>query len=72
MDHLIHRTPSVGSIIKKMISINPDLDTMQLIDIIRKSTLVQEQSGIAGEFAQAQIIDEQQALSLTRGSLKSN
>lgn len=71
MDNLIHRTPSVGSVIKKMLAINPDLSAVDLIDFIKKSTLKQEQSGVAGEFAQAEVIDEESALKLARGTLLS-
>ena len=69
MDNLIHKSPSVGGVIKKILAINPDLSAVQIIDIIRKSTLVQAQSGVAGEFAQAEVIDEVHALGLARGTV---
>ncbi len=55
-----------GSSIKRMLTINPDLSAAQIIDFIKKSTLVQEQSEIAGEFLQAEVIDEEKALRLAR------
>jgi hypothetical protein len=69
MDNLIHRSPSVGGVIKKMLAINPNLGADQIIDFIRKSTFKQEQSGVAGEFAQAEVIDEKLALSMATATL---
>jgi len=69
MDNVLHRTPSVGGVIKKMLSINPDLSAAQIIDFIKKSTLPQTQSEVPGEFLQAEIIDEDQALQMARATL---
>jgi hypothetical protein len=66
MESLIHRTPSVGSLIKKIMAINPDLSAPQMIDIIRQST--RPQGGTGNEFASAEVIDEAKALLLARQS----
>ncbi|MEK6578563.1 MAG: hypothetical protein AABZ55_04995 [Bdellovibrionota bacterium] len=67
---LVHRSPSVGGITKKMIAINPNLSTIELIEIIRKSS--KTQGFLAGEFASAEAIDEVMALRLTRAALEIN
>jgi hypothetical protein len=69
MEHLIHRAPSVGSVLKKIMAINPDLSATEMIGLIRQSTEAQAQSGIAGEFAQAEVINEEKALRLAKDSL---
>ena len=70
---LVHRTPSVGSILKRMIEINPELSASELTALIRESILDQSQAGLAaGEFAQAQVIDEAKCLRLTRESVQSS
>lgn len=70
MSDLIHKAPSVGAVVKKILAINPDLSADQIIDFIRKSTVRQEQSEVPGEFAQAEIINEERALGLARESLR--
>lgn len=70
MDNLIHRAPSVGGVIKKMLAINPDLSASEMIDFIRQSTRRQQQSGVAGEFAQAEVIDEPNVLRLARETVR--
>lgn len=67
---LDHRAPSVGSIIKKLLAINPDLSTSELIDIIRQSTYMQ--GSIAGEFSSAETIDEARARAMAQASLVSS
>jgi hypothetical protein len=71
MESLIHRTPSVGSVLKKIMAINPDLSAAQMIGLIRESLQTQAQSDIAGEFAQAEVVDEEKVLRLARATLKS-
>jgi hypothetical protein len=66
MDHLIHRAPSVGGVIKKMLAINPDLGATQIIEFIKQSTV---QQGSQGEFAEAERIDEERALRLARATV---
>jgi hypothetical protein len=65
--NLVIKTPSVGSVTKKILSINPDLDTQRIIAIIRES--IQTQGSLAGEFASAEVIDEGKALRLAHESV---
>ncbi|MGK5090201.1 hypothetical protein WDW86_21845 [Bdellovibrionota bacterium FG-2] len=55
-------SPSVGSIIKKLIAINPELSMQELAAIIRHSTAIQ--GGADNEFSTIQVIDEAKALGL--------
>jgi hypothetical protein len=64
----LHRAPSAGAVIKKVVEINPDLNTQEVIQIL--SQAVNTRGELAGEFAKAQIIDEAKALELARLSLK--
>jgi hypothetical protein len=66
VNELLHRTPSVGSLIKKLIAINPDLTADQLIRIVKQSVTTPEAAG--GEFAQAEVIDESMALRLAQNT----
>ena len=66
MDNVLHRTPSVGGVIKKMLAINPDLSAAQIIDFIKFSTIKQPEPEAPGEFLQAELIDEENALRLAR------
>ena len=61
---LIHRQPSIGSITKKILAINPQLEATDVIAIIRKA--VHTQGKQAGEFAAAEVIDEVKALTMAR------
>ena len=67
MVSLLHRTPSVGSVIKKLLVINPELGTPELIAIIQRST--EKQGGAGNEFSTAEIINEDKALSFARATL---
>ncbi|MCM2277240.1 MAG: hypothetical protein NDJ89_04135 [Oligoflexia bacterium] len=67
MELLLHRAPSVGKIVKKIVEINPQLTTQAVIEIVRRSTRVQ--GGTESEFARAEIIDETRALELARATL---
>ncbi len=64
---LSHRSPSVGSVTKKIIGINPNLSTHEIIDIVRRS--IDPLGGLAGDFNSAEIVDEERALELARESL---
>lgn len=70
MDKLIYRTPSVGSIVKKVLAINPDLNVHQTIEIIRQSVQSQTQDILAEEFLSAEVVNESIALELARATLK--
>ena len=56
------KAPAVGAVIKKMMALNPALSAMDMIEIIRESTILQ--GSLAGEFASVQTIDEEKALRL--------
>lgn len=66
----IHTGAAAGSVIKKVIAINPDLSAQEIIDLIRKS--IRTQGGQSNEFSQAEIIDEAIALDLARATLAPN
>lgn len=66
MEKLIHRTPSVGSVTKKMIAINPLLTTSEIISFVRQAL----QTPLAGEFSNAEVIDEEYALKLARETVR--
>lgn len=64
MSRLIHHTPTVGSLIKKVMAINPELTAQEMIQIVKES--LQTQGEVAGEFASAERVDEEKALRLAR------
>lgn len=68
MEHLLHRTPSVGGLIKKLNENFPDLTAAELTEILRAAVKVQGR----GEFAHAQVIDEELALTLAARLSKSH
>ena len=69
MDSLVvHRSPSVGSVVKKMIAINPDLGTSDLIELVRMAT--EKSSDESGEFSSIDLINEEKAIRLARATLK--
>lgn len=62
MNHLIPgKSPSVGSLVKKIIAINPNLSTQEIIDVVRRSTRKQ---GPTGDYALLESVDEEKALNL--------
>jgi hypothetical protein len=67
-DKIQHHAPSVGSITKRILEINPDLNTMQVVGLVRQAI---KPIGIAGEFSSAEMIDEELALRLARATVKS-
>ena len=66
MAHLVHKTPSVGSVIKKIMLTNPELSASEMAIIVRQSLCVQGNE--AGEFASAEFIDETKALRLAQAT----
>jgi hypothetical protein len=72
MDKLVYRTPSVGSVVKKVLAINPDLNVQQTIEIIRQSVQTQTQHILAEEFLSAEVVNEAIALDLARATLKNS
>ncbi len=69
MDNVIHHSPSVGGVVKKVLAINPHLSAPVLVDLIRQATRRQGES--AGEFASIEVIDVEKALELAHLSLTS-
>jgi hypothetical protein len=63
---ITHRAPSVGSITKRILAINPDLGTSEIIGLVRQAI---KPIGVAGEFSSAEMIDEELALQLARATL---
>ena len=60
--HHIHKTPSVGSVIKKLMDAYPELSAAELTAIVRQSLVAQGDQ--AGDFAGTEVIDEALALRL--------
>ena len=64
----LHRAPSAGAIVKKLLKINPALGVQDLIQIMRQSAV--RRGGLLGEFTEVEAIDEEKALLLAKASLK--
>ena len=60
----VHRTPSVGGVVKKILKIYPELDINDLIAVVKSSIYVQDET--KGEFERVEIIDEERALKLAK------
>lgn len=68
MESLIHRSPSVGSLIKKIVAINPELNTLEIIQMVKQS--IRKQSAVGDELASEEVIDEGHALDLARRTVR--
>ena len=68
MENVLFRAPSVGGVINKILAINENLSSPEIIQIVRQS--MRTRSGEQSEFAAVEVIDEQHALNLARASLK--
>jgi hypothetical protein len=72
MEHLNRRLPtsahSVGSLVKKILAIYPDLGSHEIIQVIRQSTKTRSVS--LGDSASAEYVDEQLAIELTHSLVK--
>jgi hypothetical protein len=67
MDYTLLNSPSVGSLVKKMIAINPDLGVVELANLIRSASRL---SGKNPEGATTlHTVDEELALEYTRATL---
>ena len=64
---LPHKTPSVGSITKKIMAINPELSADQMIAIVKQSLYTQ--GGSENQFGNAEVIDETKAIALAKATL---
>jgi len=60
--HHIHKTPSVGSVIKKLMDGYPGLSAADMTAIVRQALVAQGEK--AGDFAGTEVIDEALALRL--------
>jgi hypothetical protein len=67
MSSQLFPAPTVGGVIKKVLAINPELNVSQIIALVRQC--IEVQGSIAGEFASAEIINEEKVLLLARASL---
>jgi hypothetical protein len=64
----VHHYPSVGSLIKKVIEINPDMSVKEITALIRKATRTPTNTGsemISGEF-----VDEKMVLELAKATVQ--
>jgi hypothetical protein len=61
------KATTVGGIIKKILEINPNLTSDQMIALVRECTSVR--NGRDKEFAWVEVVDEEKALQLARQSL---
>jgi hypothetical protein len=64
----LHRAPSVGSLVKKVLAVNPNLSTHDIIAMVREAT--HDQGENAGEYSSVQVVDENKVMELARASLK--
>jgi hypothetical protein len=67
MNPILLSTPSVGSLVKKVITINPDLTAQEVMDLIRAS--VEFRGGLIGEPSRFEAVNEQKALQLAHATL---
>ena len=67
MSSLLHPFTSVGGLIKKITTINPELSVPELIALIRQAT--RTQGGTSNEYASSEVVDEEFALELARATL---
>ena len=68
MDSLnLLRAPTIGSLVKKIVEINPDLGVDEIVALIRGS--MKPRGGPALDFASAEVVDEQRALELAKATL---
>jgi hypothetical protein len=69
MDSLnLLRAPTVGSLVKKIVEINPDLSVNEIVALIRSS--MKPRGAPALDFASAEVVDDQRALELARATLR--
>ncbi len=66
----VHRSPSVGSIVKKMLEIDPEIPAKELMALVRRAT--RTQGAEAGDFAQIEVVDEKLAMELVRARVARN
>lgn len=62
-------TPTVGSVSKKIMEINPDLNVQEIIYVIKQSIL--SEFSIEEGFQKTEVIDEEKALEMARATCRS-
>jgi hypothetical protein len=62
------RPPSVGSLVKKIMEINPALGTQEIIQIVRQAT--RTHGDMDSDSTPMEIVDEQTALQLAQATLR--
>ena len=62
MASVIHKSPSVGSVVKKIVDLHPELTAKEVTAIVREC--LAPQGGVSNEFASAEVINEAKALRL--------
>ncbi len=67
MSQSIHPYPSVGSLVKKVLEINPDLGVREISSLIRQSILKPAQESV--DFASGEIVDEKRVMELAKATL---
>lgn len=60
------RTPTVGSVSKKIMEINPKLNAQEIIFVIKQSVLYEY--AIKDGFTKTEVIDEEKALEMARAT----
>lgn len=63
----LHKAPSVGAVVNRILAINPALGVPEVLAIIRRSSA--RQGSAAGDFASAEVVDVPRALALARSTL---
>ena len=61
---LILKTPSIGSILNKILAMHPDMTAPEAITLVRKA--VRPRGKSAGDFAGVEVVDEKLALELAK------
>jgi hypothetical protein len=64
----LHQAPSVGSLVPKILEINPNLTSPEVIAMVRQC--IKKRGPEAGDFAYAEVLDEEMVLRLAKESLK--
>ncbi len=67
MNNSLHPFTSIGSLTKKIMTINPDLSVFEVIEIVRQATQTQGEAN--DETSNTGIISEDHALELARATL---
>ncbi len=69
MSSLLHRSPSVGSLVNKIMEINPNLTVQEIIQIVRRSTSARG-SGSGDEYSSLEVVNEDMAISIAQATVR--